>query len=127
MKSYCIIHGRLTSDPVLRSTGSGQMVASFRLAVDCGYGSSKSTLFINCTAWQKTAELIKSYFRKGSELIAYGELVPNNWETQNGDKRYEIKLSVQSVDFCGSKNDNGGQGNNAGQLVELVDEEVLPF
>lgn len=122
MRSYCVLHGRLTSDPVLRFTSANTPVCSFRLAVDSGYGDKKDTLFINCTAWKQTAETINTYFSKGGEILAFGELIPNNWTTKDGENRYEIKLSVSNIDFCGNRNDTSPQ-----QAYEEVDKEGLPF
>lgn len=122
MRSYCVLHGRLTADPTLRFTASNTPVCSFRLAVDSGYGDNKQTLFIGCTAWKATAEVVSRNFTKGGEILVFGELVPNNWTTKDGENRYEIKLSVQSIDFCGSKSDSAAVSD-----MEEVDDEDLPF
>lgn len=125
MRSYCVLHGRLTADPTLRYTASNTPVCSFRLAVDSGYGENKQTLFIGCTAWKATAEVVSRNFTKGSEILVFGELVPNNWTTKDGENRYEIKMSVQSIDFCGSKSDSAAVSDM--EDMEEVDDKDLPF
>ena len=68
MLNRIILMGRLTRDPELRRTGSGTAVTSFSLAVDRDFKSQsgeKETDFIDIVAWNKTAEFVCQYFRKG--------------------------------------------------------------
>lgn len=69
--------GRLTKDPELRYTQSGTAVASFTLAVDRRFSNQsgeREADFINCVAWQKSAEFVANYFHKGKQMALEGRL-----------------------------------------------------
>ena len=133
----CIIQGRLTKDVELRYTRSNTPVASFTLAVD-RRGKDEGTDFINCVAWNKSAEFVSKYFSKGSEAVVDGRLQMRDWTDKDGNKRVSAEVVADNVYFCGSKK-TAVQGNvapNTGKLdglkekfSEIVDEEdgELPF
>ena len=73
MINKAILMGRLTRDPELRHTGAGTPVCSFSIAIDNGYGENRQTDFINCVAWNKTAEFVCNYFGKGKMIIVIGD------------------------------------------------------
>jgi single-strand DNA-binding protein len=133
----CIIQGRLTKDVELRYTKSNTPVASFTLAVD-RRGKDEGTDFINCVAWNKSAEFVSKYFSKGSEAVVDGRLQMREWTDKDGNKRVSAEVVADNVYFCGSKK-NAVQGNVApntaklddlkARFSEVVDEEdgELPF
>ena len=62
-----VLVGRLARDPELRTTQSGTNVVSFTVACDRRFarqGEERQADFINCVAWNKTAEFISRYFTK---------------------------------------------------------------
>ena len=65
MINKVILMGRLTKDPELRYTNNKTPVCSFTIAVNNGYGEKQQTDFVNCLAWNKTAEFVTKYFTKG--------------------------------------------------------------
>ena len=70
-----LLIGRLTKDPELRYTQSGTAVASFTLAVNRRFSNQsgeREADFINCVAWQKSAEFVANYFRKGQQMALEG-------------------------------------------------------
>ena len=71
-----VLIGRLVRNPELRKTNSGVAVVSFTVAVDniTKAGAEKSTSFIPCTSWNKTAELVAKYCTKGSLVAIDGRL-----------------------------------------------------
>ena len=100
------IMGRLTADPEMRSTQNGTPVASFTLAVDRDYKSQagvRETDFINCVAWQSTAENICQYYHKGSMAVVLGRLEMRRYEIQDGQKRTATEIVVNRVYFGESK------------------------
>ena len=106
--------GRLVADIENRKYGSktkGGIVGSFRLAVDDGKDAEgeKRTQFIQCTAWNNTAELIAEYCGKGQQLGVSGKLVNNNYEKEDGTKVYTTEVVVSSITFISSKKDEGKQ------------------
>ncbi len=103
MINKAILMGRLTRDPELRHTGSGTPVCSFTVAIDNGYGDNRSTDFINCVAWNKTAEFVEKYFTKGRMIIVVGRIQTRTWEGQDGKKNYATEVIASEVSFGESK------------------------
>ena len=85
-----ILAGRLTSDIELKTTTSGKPVATFDVAIN---KSKDEVNFIPCVAWEKTAEFVANYFRKGSAILVEGSLQSRQYE----DKRYNQKRTAYSV------------------------------
>lgn len=91
------IMGRLTRDPETRTTTTGKTIVSFSLAVDRG---NDETDFIDCTAWEKTGELVAQYLSKGSRAIVQGRLRQDSWDDrETGKKRSKIEVVANDVTF----------------------------
>lgn len=103
MINKVILMGRLTKDPELRRTGNQTPVCTFSIAVDNGYGENKQTDFINCVAWNKTAEFVSKYFTKGKMIIVIGRISARSWEGQDGKRNYATEVIASEVSFGESK------------------------
>ena len=103
MINKAILMGRLTRDPELRHTGSGTPVCSFSIAIDNGFGDNRTTDFINCVAWNKTAEFVEKYFTKGRMIVVVGRIQTRTWEGQDGKKNYATEVVASEVSFGESK------------------------
>ena len=137
MLNSITLHGRLGRDPELRYTQQSQIpVASFSIAVDRN-GKDAGTDWINIVAWNKTAELIDKYFRKGDEILISGRLQIRSYEDKNGNKRTVAEVVADRIDFCGKKSDRertpeqpaSPQPNDNSGFMEIPDsfQEELPF
>ena len=123
--------GRLTRDPEVRYTQSGKAYASFTLAIDrrkSGDGNQQAD-FIQCVAWEKTAEVISQYCTKGKKIAVEGRIQTRSYDANDGTKRYVTEVVVQSMEFCDSKRDEAG--GSAGRADEypgaVVPDEDIPF
>lgn len=97
-----IIHGRLTRDPELtRGSDSSHDRVNFTVATDRRFGDE--TDYHNCVMFGKRAGVIDTHFRKGSEIVLYGEDQQNKYTDRNGNKRESWSVVVADFDFCGSK------------------------
>lgn len=103
MINKVILMGRLTRDPEMRHTNSGTPVTTFSIAIDNGYGDNKRTDFVNCIAWNKTAEFVTKYFTKGKMIIVIGRITTRSWETQDGKRAYATEVVANEVSFGESK------------------------
>ena len=92
--------GRLTKEPELKSTSNGNKVISFCLAVD-RRTKDKATDWIDCVAWNKTAEIIAQYCHKGKMLSVTGSLQTRTWEDNEGNKHKVTEVNVMSIDLLG--------------------------
>ena len=116
MNSVSLI-GRLTADPELRHTQSGLAMTRFSIAVDRRFakqGEEKQADFINIVAWRQTAEFICKYFTKGQRIAINGSIQTGSYTAQDGTKRYTFDVVVDNAEFCESKRDSSGSGNNYG-------------
>ena len=103
MINKVILMGRLTKDPELRYTNNKTPVCSFTIAVNNGYGEKQQTDFINCVAWNKTAEFVTKYFTKGKMIIVIGRITTRSWETQDGKRAYATEVVAKEVSFGETK------------------------
>ena len=124
MINKAILMGRLTRDPELRHTGSGTPVCSFSIAIDNGYGENRQTDFINCVAWNKTAEFVEKYFTKGRMIIVVGRISTRTWEGQDGKKNYVTEVVASEVSFGESKRNAEEGGYTAPSKAVPTDAPV---
>lgn len=103
MINQCVLMGRLARDPELRYTGKGTPVCNFTVAVNNGYGEKQTADFINCIAWNKTAEFVDKYFQKGGMIIVIGRIQTRTWEGKDGRKNYATEVVASEVNFGESK------------------------
>ena len=138
-----ILMGRMTRDPELKYTSGGKAFANFSLAVQ---KNKDEVEFIDCTVWEKTAETIAEYFRKGNRILVQGRLSVSSYE-QNGEKRRATRVVVNSFEFvesAGNSSNSGGyqqhqpfKNNNSKPPVQnetfendnddMDDDEEFPF
>ena len=97
-----ILMGRLTKDPEIRYTQNNRAVCNFTLAVNRRFNADEAD-FINCQAWEKTAEFITKYFGKGNLLAIVGRIQTRTWDDNEGKKRYITEVIVDEAYFTGSK------------------------
>lgn len=124
MINRVILMGRLTKDPELRRTGNQTPVCTFSIAVDNGYGENKHTDFINCVAWNKTAEFVSKYFTKGKMIIVIGRISTRSWETQDGKKAYATEVIVSEVSFGESKSENPSAAKDDFTPLDEADDDL---
>jgi single-strand DNA-binding protein len=120
------IVGNLVDDPEMRFTPSGVALARFTIA-STPRAFDKTTnawkdgtaLFMRCTAWRDLAEHTAESLTKGMRVIATGQLVQNNWETSEGEKRSMLVMEVDeigpSLRFANAKVTKTGRTNAAPQ------------
>ena len=83
------ILGRLTADPQLRSTPSGQQVASFSLATnrvwnDRAGAKQEETEYHNIVVWGRQAEVASQFLAKGSLALIEGRMRTRTWQNKEG-------------------------------------------
>lgn len=133
--NHVTVAGRLTRDPETRYTGSGRAVCGFGLAMDRVYKGEKQTLFLDVTAWGKTAEFVGENLAKGRAVHVEGRLECEEWTTREGVARKKIKvvaMRIQSLDWADDREEPEGQrslptGPTAAVEDEPVAEDDLPF
>lgn len=125
--------GNLTSDPVKRSTPSGQALASFTVATNYNWRDvntkEKKTRadFHKIVAWGKLADIINSYLKKGSKIFVEGRLQNRTWEDKDGKKRYFTEVVAQDLIMLGGSSKKPVAGDETAKeeadLEEIQIEE----
>jgi single-strand DNA-binding protein len=109
--------GRLTKDPELRYTPSGDAVANFTLAVNRTFKNAQGEQeadFIMCQVWRKPAENVANYLKKGSLAGVTGSIRTRNYD-KDGQRVYVTEVHCESVQFLEPKGSGGNnQGNDQG-------------
>jgi single-strand DNA-binding protein len=109
--NQAIVMGNLTRDPELRTTPSGQSVASFAVAtnrswVDGSGERKESAEYHEIVAWGKLGELANQYLSKGRKVMVVGRLQTQSWE-KDGVKRQRTEIIANDVNFL----DRPGEGS----------------
>ncbi|MBQ2891817.1 MAG: single-stranded DNA-binding protein [Bacilli bacterium] len=109
-----VLVGRLTRDPELRNTNSGVPVVSFTIAVNRTFTSSQSgereADFINCICFNKQAENLNRFIKKGGLVGVDGRIQTRSYTAQDGSKRYVTEVVCENIQFLEPK--GSSQSNN---------------
>ena len=111
-----ILIGRFTRDPESRMGSNSIEVSRFSLACQNDFltrDGERSTEFVNCVAFGRTAKTINKFCGKGRMISATGRIRNSSYEAQDGTKRYTTDVVVESFEFLGGTS-NGNNANNSG-------------
>lgn len=101
--------GRLTRDVELRVTPGGKAICQFGLAVNSKFGQTEDVVFIDVEAWEKRAETVAKYFKKGDPIYIEGRIKQDTWDDKTtGQKRSKIKIVLDNFEFIGGKKEESG-------------------
>lgn len=101
MINSVVLAGNVVADPESRNTNSGKAVASFRLAINNPI-NDKDVVYIDVDTWEKQAEFVGNYVKKGSSVSVIGRLKQDSWE-KDGKKFSKILVVAERVNFLGGK------------------------
>ena len=138
MINRTILVGRITKDPALRKTQNGTSVVSFVLAVNrkVKKEGQPDADFINCVAWNKTADFMAQYVKKGNLLGLEGHIQTRNYDDRDGKRVYVTEVVADRVQLLESKkSDESAQNEATGALqnddyasyVGDIQSDDLPF
>jgi single-strand DNA-binding protein len=108
--------GNVGKDPEIRATPGGTMVASFSLATtdrtkDPSGNWTDRTEWHNLVAFQRTAEIIRDYVKKGSKLYVEGKIQTRSWDDKtSGEKKYRTEIIVNDISLLSGR----GEGESGG-------------
>ena len=125
-----VLVGRLARDPELRTVNTmngTNTTCSFTIAVSRQFSNQngeRDADFINCVAWEKTAELMCSYLRKGSQIGVEGRIQTRNYDDPNVPNRkvYVTEVVVDSVTFLESKSTSDARQNGSASEPYYADD-----
>jgi single-strand DNA-binding protein len=113
-----LLLGNVGKDPEIRSTAGGMTVASFSLATadrakDAQGNWVDKTEWHNLVCFQRTAEVVRDYVKKGTQLFVEGKIQTRSWDDKtSGEKKYKTEILVNELTLLGSK--GGGESSGSG-------------
>ncbi len=109
-----VLLGRLGKDPEVKYTPQGTPVAKFTLATNERFKDKEGnwqdrTEWHNVTAWQRTAEIVGEYLKKGSQVYIEGSLRTHSWDDKtSGQKKYMTEIVVNELILLGGRGEGSG-------------------
>ena len=110
--------GNLTKDPTLQRTQSGKSVCSITVALNRGKNQNGEDLgadYINVQCWNKVAENVRKFLKKGSKVGVVGRLNTRKYDDQNGRTVYVTEVVAEQIEFLSSPQNNQQQNNQNNQ------------
>jgi single-strand DNA-binding protein len=110
-----LLLGNVGKDPEIRSTAGGMTVASFSLATadrqkDAQGNWADKTEWHNLVCFQRTAEVVRDYVKKGTQIFVEGKIQTRSWDDKtSGEKKYKTEILVNELTLLG-----GGAGRGEG-------------
>ena len=119
-----IIMGNATADPQYNVTSGGHAVATLSIATnetftDANGQKQDRAEFHRVVFWDKLADIVNQYIRKGSPLYVEGKMRTRKYNDQTGTERYITEINANEMVMLGGNNNggnnaNGGNYNNGG-------------
>src|SRR5271170_4204013 len=112
-----LLLGNVGKDPEIRSTAGGMTVATFSLATadrakDAQGNWADKTEWHNLVCFQRTAEVVRDYVKKGTQLFIEGKLQTRSWDDkESGQKKYRTEILVNELSLLGKP--GGGEGGGS--------------
>lgn len=137
------ILGRLTADPQLRTTTTGQQVAGFSLATnrvwtDKSGQKREEAEFHNIVVWGRQAEIASKFLTKGALALVEGRIQTRSWQDKQGQSRKTTEIIADRIQLGPKPMGGGANRPQAGpaanpepvptiEVEEEVKAEDLPF
>lgn len=129
-----VLSGRLTAEPVLKKTTTGESVCGFTLAVGRVVPKDAPVTaitadFIQCVAWERLAEVICGYCHKGSKINVMGKLQSRSYNDPNipSKKVFVTEVLVLQLELLDGKPQQTAQQLIAEDTMLQITDEDLPF
>ncbi|CYZ55217.1 prophage LambdaSa2%2C single-strand binding protein [Streptococcus suis] len=136
MINNVVLIGRLTRDVELRYTPNNVAVGAFTLAVNRNFKNAvgdREADFINCVIWNKQAENLANWTKKGHLVGITGRIQTRSYENQQGQRVYVTEVVVESFQVLEKRDNSANHAsmedqmppNFAGQPMDI--DDGLPF
>jgi single-strand DNA-binding protein len=94
--------GHVGKDPEIINLESGKKLAKLTLATNDSYKNAngekvEDTQWHNLVMWNKTAEIVEKYVKKGNEIAIEGKLTTKSYDDKEGNKRYITEVVVSEL------------------------------
>lgn len=120
-----ILIGNLGQDPEIRYTQNQKQVANLSIATTESWTDRQTGQKQEKTEWHKVvffdrlAEVVGQYLKKGSKIYIEGKLQTRKWQNQQGVDQYTTEIVGNEMQMLDGRGDGGGQNyGNAGQQMQ---------
>jgi single-strand DNA-binding protein len=117
-----ILVGNATRNAELRHTQNGKPVANLRLATNRTVNGQEETQFHAVVCWDRLAETVAEYVKKGDPLYVEGRLQYRTFQDEEGKERGVAEVVAADVQFLGRRKD--GPSTAMATEPSLVADEV---
>jgi len=128
-----ILVGRLTQNPEIRTTPSGQTICNFGLATNRVWidretnQKQEKTEFHNIVLWRRLADIASQYLKKGDLVLIEGRIETRSWQDTTGSKKYRTEIIAENIQL-GPKNTNSAKlSPQKPPLREQNEKEDIPI
>lgn len=101
-----IVSGRLTKDPELRKSQGDNPKSVCTVSIAQNYNNNQKVNFFNVIAWQRVAEALAQYNKKGDLIIVEGHLDTYAFVNKDGKMKRGIQIVAKRIIFAGQKTDS---------------------
>ena len=107
-----ILLGNVGKDPEVKFLPSGAAVANFSIATSDRYKDKagewqERTEWHNVAAFARTAEIVRDYVKKGTQLFVIGKIQTRSWDDKDsGQKKYRTEVLVNELSLLGGRGDS---------------------
>ena len=119
-----LIMGRICKDLEIRKSQSDMSILKFTVAVNRMKKGEAD--FINCLAFDKTADNIFNFFGKGKMICIEGHIQTGSYDNDKGQKVYTTEVVVDKFHFTGEKKDESTTQIGYTDVTDSISDE-LPF
>lgn len=119
--------GRMCADLELKEAGENKY-SRFTIAVNRRYTNEEGERdadFISCVAWNKTAENLVKFFKKGNQIALTGRIQTGSYDREDGSKAYTTDVIVEEFDFVDKKGDERPAPEYTGKTDSEIVAEVV--
>lgn len=121
--------GRITKDIELKTTDSGMVATAIFIAINNGKnenGEERPADFPKICVYEKQAQNLAKYCKKGSLVAVTGRLKTRTYEKEDGSKVYETYVIASKVQFLDSKSSEGSKIPEADYTVHTETPSYTP-
>jgi len=127
--------GNVGKDPEMRASQSGMVIASFSLAT-ADRQKDQTGNWVDKTEWHnlvcfgRTAEIVRDYVKKGTQLFVEGKIHTRSWDDkESGQKKYRTEILVNELSLLGSRQggESGGGSSYAGGGASSYSKSTASF
>lgn len=109
-----LLLGNVGKDPEIRASQGGMTIASFSLAT-ADRQKDQSGQWVDKTEWHnlvafgRTAEIVRDYVKKGTQLFVEGKIQTRDWvDKESGQKKYRTEILINDMSLLGGRPGEGG-------------------